>query len=153
MRIVESVVEVNTTQRARMVEKIRKALGGSERGKTLAVLGLTFKPETDDMREAPATVILPALMEKGAKVRAHDPQGMQEAKQILPEGILYCDNVFDTFKGADAVVLMTEWNAYRGLEPSEVLAAMGGSVFIDLRNVYEPAYMRAAGFDYHSVGR
>ena len=153
LRIVESVVEVNAAQRARMVNKIRNALGGSETGKTIAVLGLTFKPETDDMREAPATAILPALMEKGARVRAHDPQGMDEAKSILPEGVVYCDSVFDTFRGADAIVLMTEWNAYRGLDLREVLAAMDGSVFVDLRNVYEPADMLAAGFDYYSVGR
>ena len=152
-RIVESVVEVNSAQKARMVRKIRQALGGSEASKTIAVLGLTFKPETDDMRDSPATAILPALMEKGARIRAHDPQGMAEARRVLPEGIEYCDEIFDTFKGADAVVLMTEWNAYRGLDPASVLDAMSGHVFVDLRNVYEPDEMANAGFHYVGVGR
>jgi UDPglucose 6-dehydrogenase len=153
LRIVESVVEVNAAQRARMVQKIRKALGGSESGKTLAVLGLTFKPETDDMRDAPAAAILPALMEKGAKVRAHDPQGIEEAKKVLPPDVHYCDSVAAALEGADAVVLMTEWNVYRGLDPKQVLDTMKGNVFVDLRNVYEPEEMKKAGFDYVCVGR
>ena len=152
-RIVESVVEVNAAQRARMVQKIRRALGGGEAGKTIAVLGLTFKPETDDMREAPALTIIPALMEKGARIRAHDPQGMQEAAGLLPEGVEYVDAPYDTLEGADAAVLLTEWNVYRGLDPEEMLSRMRGRVFVDLRNVYEPADMRRAGFDYVCVGR
>ena len=153
LRIVESVVEVNSAQRARMVSKIRKALGGSETGKQIAVLGLTFKPETDDMRESPAVAILPPLVEKGAKIRAHDPEGMSEARKVLSDSIAYCDDLFDTFDGADAVVLMTEWNAYRGLDLTRLKDAMSGDVFIDLRNVYEPDEMVAAGFRYHCVGR
>ena len=152
-RIVESVVEVNAAQRARMVQKIRKALGGSEAGKTLAVLGLTFKPETDDMREAPALTIIPALVERGARIRAHDPQGMHEAGKLLPEEIEYVDAPYDTLDGADAAVLLTEWNVYRGLDPEEMLGRMRGKLFIDLRNVYEPGEMRRAGFDYVCVGR
>jgi UDPglucose 6-dehydrogenase len=152
-RIVEAVVEVNAAQKARMVRKIRNALGGSEAGKTIAVLGLTFKPETDDMRESPSVAILPALMEKGAVVRAHDPQGMEEARHVLPDGVHYCDRIYDTFEGADAVVLMTEWNAYRNLDLERMRDAMSGRVFIDLRNVYEPSDMRALGFEYSGVGR
>ncbi|MCP5155645.1 MAG: UDP-glucose/GDP-mannose dehydrogenase family protein [Ectothiorhodospiraceae bacterium] len=152
-RIVESVVEVNAAQRARMVRKIRDALGGSESGKTLAVLGLTFKPETDDMRDSPSLAILPALMEKGARIRAHDPKGMEEARKLLPSGIEYAGDIYETFRDADAVVLLTEWNAYRGLDLARIRKAMRGKVFIDLRNVYEPADMRKAGFEYVCVGR
>ncbi|MBT8419437.1 MAG: UDP-glucose/GDP-mannose dehydrogenase family protein [Gammaproteobacteria bacterium] len=152
-RIVEAVVEVNAAQKTRMVRKIRQALGGSETEKRLGVLGLTFKPETDDMREAPALVILPALLEKGARIYAHDPQGMAEAKKLLPKGIHYCNDIYETLVDADAVVLLTEWNAYRGLDLRRVLKTMRGNVFVDLRNVYEPTHMRKAGFAYFSVGR
>lgn len=152
-RIVEAVVEVNAAQRARMLRKIRVALGGSESGKILAILGLTFKPETDDMREAPALAILPALLEKGAILKAHDPQGMKEAKALLPAGIHYCDDIYDTFDGAAGVVLLTEWNAYRGLDLERLKSVMAGNVFVDLRNVYEPRLMREAGFEYVCVGR
>jgi len=152
-RIVEAVVEVNAAQRARMVRKIRDALAGSETGKTIAVLGLTFKPGTDDMRDAPALAILPPLLEKGARIRAHDPQGMDEARALLPAGIEYCDDIYETLQGADALVLMTEWNEYRGLDLEDVAARMRGRVFVDLRNVYEPAQMRARGFEYVGVGR
>ena len=152
-RIVESVVEVNAAQKARMVRKIRTALGGSESDKTIAVLGLSFKPETDDMREAPALAILPALVEKGARVRAHDPQGMEEAKPLLPDSVEYVDDIYAVIENADAVVLMTEWNVYRGLDLPRVLKSMRGNVFVDLRNVYEPSDMREVGFDYTCVGR
>ena len=152
-RVVEAVVEVNAAQRARMIRKIRKALGGSEAGKTLAVLGLTFKPETDDMRDAPALAILPTLVEKGATVRAHDPKGMDEARELLPDTITYCEDIDETFNGADAVVLMTEWNSYRGLDLHRTLSLMKGDLFIDLRNVYEPSVMKSAGFNYVGVGR
>ncbi len=152
-RIVEAVIEVNSAQKARMIKKIRDALGGSEAGKTLAVLGLTFKPETDDMRDAPALSILPALIEKGAIVRAHDPQGMREARRHLPEVVTYFEGIYETLEGADALVLMTEWNTYRGLDLEAVRARMRGRVFCDLRNVYEPAHMREQGFTYVGVGR
>ena len=135
-RIVEAVVEVNAAQKARMVLKIRHALGGNEAGKTIAVLGLTFKPNTDDMREAPALAILPPLLDRGARIRAHDPKGVPAA-----------------LDGADALVLMTEWNEYRGLDLDEVARRMAGRVVVDLRNVYDPEAMAARGFDYHCVGR
>ena len=152
-RIVEAVIEVNEAQKARMIDKIRTALGGSENGKTLAVLGLAFKPETDDMRDAPALSILPRLIDNGARIQAHDPQAMPEAKALLPESVLYFDEVYAALAGADAAVLMTEWNAYRGMDLDRIKRTMRGNVFIDLRNVYEPESMRAAGFDYVCVGR
>ncbi|WP_339340180.1 UDP-glucose/GDP-mannose dehydrogenase family protein, partial [uncultured Oceanicoccus sp.] len=152
-RIVESVVEVNAAQKAMMVKKIRQAVGGSESGKTIAVLGLTFKPETDDMRDAPALSILPPLLDKGAVIHAHDPQGMDEARPLLPNSISYFDDVYEAVKGVDAVVLMTEWNAFRGLQLQRLLDLMAGNIFVDLRNVYEPEQMASAGFDYHCVGR
>ena len=152
-RIVEAVMEVNEAQKARMISKIRTALGGKENGKTIAVLGLAFKPETDDMRDAPALSILPELIENGARIHAHDPQAMPEAKTLLPESVLYFDEIYAALAGADAAVLMTEWNAYRGMDLDRVKKTMRGNAFIDLRNVYEPELMRAAGFDYVCVGR
>jgi UDPglucose 6-dehydrogenase len=152
-RIVESVVEVNASQKARMVAKIREALGGSEADKTIAVLGLTFKPETDDMRDAPALAILPALADKGAIIRAHDPQGMAEAKTLLPGSIQFSDNIESAVTGADAVVLLTEWNQYRGLDLARIKALMKDNIFVDLRNVYERDLMRKHGFNYTCVGR
>ncbi len=153
LRIVEAAVEVNAAQKARMVKKIRDALGGSEAGKTLAVLGLTFKPETDDMRDAPALTILPALMEKGATVRAHDPKGMEEAKKYLPEGVEYVSGAYEACEGADAVILMTEWNQYRALDFEKLKGSMKTPIFIDLRNVYDPDSLKNFGFSYVGVGR
>lgn len=153
VRIVEAAVEVNAAQKARMVKKIREMLGGSETGKTIAVLGLTFKPETDDMRDAPAATILPALLEKGARIRAHDPKGMDEARKYLPAAIEYVDTPYDTVRDADCVVLMTEWNQYRALDLQRVKNALKTPIFIDLRNVYDPETMRTAGFNYTGVGR
>ena len=152
-RIVEAVIEVNEAQKARMIQKIRAALGGDEQGKTIAVLGLTFKPETDDMRAAPSLAILPRLMENGCRVHAHDPQGMAEARALLPAGIKYFDEIYAALEGADAVVLLTEWNAYRNLDLARLKVLLARPVFVDLRNVYEPDVMRAAGFAYHCVGR
>ncbi|MGR8920177.1 MAG: UDP-glucose dehydrogenase family protein [Gammaproteobacteria bacterium] len=152
-RIVEAVIEVNAAQKARMIKKIRGALGGNEAGKTIGVLGLTFKPETDDMRDSPAMSILPPLMEKGASVKAHDPQGMREARDMLPEGVTYCDGPYEVCRDADALVLLTEWNAYRGLDLARVAEAMRGRAFVDLRNIYERKTVEALGFEYHCVGR
>ncbi|WP_448382425.1 UDP-glucose dehydrogenase family protein [Desulfosoma sp.] len=151
-RIVEAVVEVNAAQKARMVRKIRAALGGSEAGKTIAVLGLAFKPETDDMREAPALTIIPALMEHGALVRAHDPQAMKEAAKHLPE-VTYCQSPYEACEGAHGVVLLTEWNEYRALDLARIKSLLVQPVFVDLRNVYEPSQMKALGFHYECVGR
>lgn len=152
-RIVEAAVETNAAHKTYMVEKIHRALGGAVAGRRLAVLGLTFKPETDDMREAPALTILPPLLEAGALLRAHDPHGRDEAAALLPDAITYCDDVESTVTGADAVILLTEWNEYRGLDLARIRRLMAGNLFIDLRNVYEPALMQAHGFAYTGVGR
>lgn len=152
IRIIETVIEVNAAQKARMVGKIRKALGGSEAGKKIAVLGLTFKPETDDMRDASALMILPALKEKGAEIVATDPHGIEEAKKIMPE-ISYVDDPYEAMKGADCLVLMTEWNEYRSLDFEKVKKNMRGNIFIDLRNVYEPEHIRKEGLEYFGIGR
>jgi UDPglucose 6-dehydrogenase len=152
-RIVEAVAEVNASQKARMVSKIREALGGSEADKTIAVLGLTFKPQTDDMRDAPALAILPALADKGAYIKAHDPEGMEEARPLLPSSIAYMDSIDSAIENADAIILMTEWNQYRGLDLKKVKKLMKGNVFIDLRNVYEKNIMEEHGFVYSCVGR
>lgn len=153
VHIVTAAVEVNAAQKARMVKKIREMLGGNEAGKTIAILGLTFKPETDDMRDSPSITIIPALMEKGAKIRVHDPQGMEEAKKYLPDGIEYTNSAYDAATGADCLVLLTEWNQYRALDFQRLKDTMRAPVFIDLRNVYEPATARKAGFSYTGVGR
>ncbi|GLI36489.1 UDP-glucose dehydrogenase family protein [Desulforhabdus amnigena] len=151
-RIVESVVEVNSAQKARMARKIRKAVGGNEGGKTIAVLGLAFKPETDDLRDAPALTIISTLLEHGAIIRAHDPQAMKEAARVL-DGVTFCSNPYEACEGADAVVLMTEWNEYRALDLKRIKEVMKRPVFVDLRNVYMPRMMAENGFDYYSVGR
>jgi UDPglucose 6-dehydrogenase len=151
-RIVESAVEVNEAQKARMVKKIRDALGGSEAGKTIAALGLTFKPETDDLRESPPLTILPALLEKGARIQCHDPQGMEAAAQLYPD-FSYHDSAYDACRDADAVVLFTEWNQYRALDLEKIRSLVKVPLFIDLRNVYSPTKMQQMGFTYHGVGR
>ncbi|MBU0663218.1 MAG: UDP-glucose/GDP-mannose dehydrogenase family protein [Proteobacteria bacterium] len=151
-RSVAAAVEINAAQKAGMVKKIREALGGDVAGKTIGVLGLTFKPETDDLRDAPALSILPPLHEKGARIQAHDPQGMEEAKKLFPECI-YVNNVYEAATGADALVLMTEWNQYRAIDLERVKSLMRVPLFIDLRNVYSPQRIRAAGFEYVGVGR
>lgn len=152
LRIVESAVEVNEAQKARMVQKIRKALGGSFAGKSIGVLGLSFKPETDDMREAPALTIIPRLLELGAKVKAHDPASMSVAADLLP-GVELVDNAYDVGDNADAVVLMTEWNQYRALDLERLKKLMRTPVMVDLRNIYEPKVALDFGFSYFSIGR
>lgn len=152
IRIIETVIEVNAAQKARMVGKIRKALGGSEAGKKIVSLGLTFKPETDDMRDAPALTVLPALKEKGARIVATDPHGIEEAKKYMPD-LEYIDDPYEAMKDADCLILMTEWNEYRSLDFEKVKKAMKGNVFVDLRNVYDPETIRKEGFEYVGVGR
>lgn len=151
-RLVEATVEVNSAQKARMVKKIRDAMGGSEAGKTIGVLGLAFKPETDDLRDSPALSILPPLVEKGARIQAHDPAGMEEAKKIMPD-MHYVESPYEACQDADALVLLTEWNQYRALDLAKIKSLMRSPVFIDLRNVYDPARMAELGFQYHSIGR
>ncbi len=151
--VTEAVIYSNNEQKLRMVHKIEQALGGSIAGKTIAILGLTFKPETDDMRESPALAILPKLLEAGANLKACDPQGIPEAKKILPPSILYCDDVNSAVVSADAIVLMTEWKYFHNLDLASLKKLMKGDVFIDLRNIYERDQMQYAGFKYHCVGR
>ncbi|MDR3566657.1 MAG: UDP-glucose/GDP-mannose dehydrogenase family protein [Syntrophobacteraceae bacterium] len=151
-RIVEATIEVNAAQKARMTRKIRQALGGSEGGKTVAILGLAFKPETDDVRDSPAITIISKLIEHGASVRAHDPQAMEEAAKMLA-GVTFCSNPYEACEGADALVLMTEWNEYRALDLYRIKGLLKAPLFIDLRNVYRPAAMRQLGFTYQSIGR
>ena len=153
LRIVEAGIETNVAQRARMVRKLRAAIGGDEASKTIAVLGLTFKPETDDMRDAPSLAILPRLHENGARIQVHDPQGLEAAMRLLPPGIIYCDDVYVAVRGADALLVLTEWNAYRGIDLSRVKQEMKGDVVVDLRNIYDPAEMARLGFSYTCVGR
>jgi UDPglucose 6-dehydrogenase len=152
LSLVEAVIAANERRKQRMAERVIAACGGSVRGRTLAVLGLTFKPNTDDMRDSPSLVILPALEAAGAEVRAFDPEGMAEAKQLMP-GVRYCKNAEEAMTGADAMVLLTEWNEFRALDPHRIRALLRAPVVIDLRNVYNPADMRAAGLQYSSVGR
>lgn len=151
-RIIETVIEVNQAQKARMVKKIREAMGGVLAGKTLAVLGLTFKPETDDMRDAPAITVLSALIEKGVKIRAYDPAGMEEAKKFLSE-LEYCQDAYQTCCGADALCLFTEWDQFKNMDLSKIKGLLSQAIFIDLRNVYSLSQMQNSGFNYVSVGR
>jgi UDPglucose 6-dehydrogenase len=153
VRLVETTVSVNDARKAGMAARIIAACGGSVRGSVIAVLGLTFKPETDDMRDAPSIPIVERLIEDGAKVRAFDPEGMAQARPLLPRGVIYCSDALDAAQGADALVVVTEWNEFRALSPERLGAAMRGRLVVDLRNVYEPAAFVGAGFRYHSIGR
>jgi UDPglucose 6-dehydrogenase len=152
-RLVEATVAVNDARKSSMAMRVIAACGGSVRGKTIAILGLTFKPETDDMRDAPAISIVARLVGDGATIRAFDPEGMQQARGVLPAAVNYCRDTLDAAAGADALVLITEWNEFRALSPTRLRETMRGSVIVDLRNVYDPVAMRAAGFTYHGVGR
>jgi UDPglucose 6-dehydrogenase len=149
--IVKSVLEVNSRQRLRMVEKIKDTMGDLS-GKTLAVLGLSFKPNTDDMRDAPALVILDELKKLGAKIKAYDPVAMDEAKKVIKD-IEYCDGPYECADGADALVILTEWNQFRILDVQKLKHTLKDPILFDLRNVYEPEKMRAEGFRYICVGR
>ena len=149
-RIVEAVVAVNDARKSNMARKIQTAFGGV-RGKTIAVLGLTFKPNTDDMRDAPSLVVVPALQSEGATVRAYDPEGMKEARKHLD--VHYCADAYEALEGADGVVILTEWNEFRALDFAKVKAALKTPLMVDLRNIYRPSQMAAEGFTYVSVGR
>jgi UDPglucose 6-dehydrogenase len=152
-RLVEATVAVNDARKSSMAMRVINACGGSVRGKTIAVLGLTFKPETDDMRDSPSISIIARLAGDGARIRAFDPEGMQQARSVLPGAVEYCRDALDAAAGADALVLITEWNEFRALSPAKLRDTMRGRVLIDLRNVYDPIAMRQAGFTYHGVGR
>ena len=152
LRIVEAVVAVNDARKRAMARKVAAALGGDVRGKTVALLGLTFKPNTDDMREAPSLPLITALQDMGAKVRAYDPEGMEQAKAML-EKVAFCKDAYDCAKDASALVIVTEWEEFRALDFDRLKATMAQPVLVDLRNIYPPEEVARAGFVYESVGR
>ena len=152
LRLVETVVDVNDARKKGMADKVIRHCGGSVAGKTVAVLGLTFKPNTDDMREAPSLDIIPALQAAGAAIKAYDPAGLEEAKKLLND-IAWCDGPYEAMEGADALVIITEWNAFRALDLARIKEVMRTPVMVDLRNIYNPEDMAEAGFHYTSVGR
>ena len=152
LRIVEAVLAVNDVRKRAMARKVAAALGGNLRDRTIALLGLTFKPNTDDMREAPSIALVTALRDMGAKVRAYDPAGMEQAKLVL-EDVVYCDGPYACAEGADALVIVTEWEQFRALDLDRLKQVMASPVLIDLRNVYLPDEVLRRGFVYDSVGR
>ena len=152
LKIIETVVALNEERKQKMAERVIAAAGGDLGGKTVAVLGLTFKPNTDDMRESPSLDIVPAIQKAGAKVRAYDPEGMHEAKHMLND-VTWCDGAYETMTDADVLVIITEWNEFRALDLDRVKSLMKAPVMVDLRNVYDPADMAGQGFSYHSIGR
>lgn len=152
LRIIETVVDINDKRKTAMAERIINACNGSVDGKTITVLGLTFKPNTDDIRESPSLSIIPALIEAGASVRAYDPEGMAEAKKVMPD-ITYCDDAYAAMEGSDVLVIVTEWNEFRSLDLTRVKGLLSAPLLVDLRNIYVPEDMAQAGFVYHCIGR
>jgi UDPglucose 6-dehydrogenase len=152
LRIVETVIAGNDARKEQMAARVITALGGSAKGKTVACLGLTFKPNTDDMRESPSLAVIPALQAAGATVRAFDPEGMAEARKLLP-GVHFCASAYEAMEGAHALVIITEWNEFRALDLGRVLTLLKSPTIVDLRNIYKPADMAEAGFFYVSIGR
>jgi UDPglucose 6-dehydrogenase len=153
-RIVESVVQVNADQKMRAFTKVKEALGGDLKGKTVGMLGLAFKPNTDDFREAPAEVVVRNILAEGGNVRAFDPAAMEQAREELgEEGITYCENAYDVVDGADVMVIITEWNQFRLLNLEKCKGLLNQPILVDLRNVYEPDTVKALGYEYHCVGR
>lgn len=152
-RLVEATVQVNDARKASMGARIMAASGGSVRAKTVAVLGLTFKQNTDDMRESPSIPIINRLAENGAQIRVFDPVGMEVAKKVLPLSVDYCRDALDAAKGADILIVVTEWNEFRAIAPQRLLEAMRGKTIVDLRNIWDPKVMRDLGFTYSSIGR
>ena len=152
LRIVEAVADINDTRKRAMAQRVIDACGGEVEGRTIAILGVTFKPNTDDMRESPSLDIVPMLQAAGAVIRAYDPEGMAEAGPLLPD-VAWCDGAYDALLDADAVVILTEWNQFRNLDLDRVKALLKAPVFVDFRNIYDPREMAEAGFTYTSVGR
>jgi UDPglucose 6-dehydrogenase len=150
-RIVESVIDVNTNRKKRMADKIVEAFGGVK-GKTVAILGVTFKPNTDDMRDSPSLDIIPALQAGGATIRAFDPEGMKEGQKLL-SGVTWTEDAYDAMTGADGVVILTEWNEFRALDLKQLKVKLKRPLLIDLRNIYTLREMADAGIEYHSIGR
>jgi UDPglucose 6-dehydrogenase len=152
LRIIETVVAVNDQRKRAMARKVASALNGELRDRTISILGLTFKPNTDDMREAPSIPLITALQDMGAKVRAYDPAGMQQAQKVL-ENVTYCEDAYDCAKGGDALVIVTEWEQFRALDLGRLKSAMARPIMVDLRNAYNAAQVKQAGFTYHGIGR
>ncbi|MGH6769846.1 MAG: UDP-glucose dehydrogenase family protein [Xanthobacteraceae bacterium] len=152
LRIIEATASVNEQRKRAMARKLVAVLGGSIRGKTVALLGLTFKPNTDDMREAPSIALVTALKDFGAEIRAYDPAGMAQAKAILPD-IAYCDGPYSAATGAHALVVVTEWEQFRALDLDRLKQVMKSPVIVDLKNIYQPKHLTSAGFVYDSIGR
>lgn len=150
--IVDTVIKANNNRKARMAEKVISTMGGEIEGKTIAILGLAFKPNTDDMRDAPSLTIIPRLQEAGAKIRVYDPEAMEEAAGLLSD-VIYTEGVYECIEGADAVVIITEWDQFRALDMSRVKALLKSPTIIDLRNIYRPDAMKAMGFTYANIGR
>ena len=153
MSIVESVVEYNDARKTAMAQRVIAAMGGKVDGTRIAILGLAFKPETDDMRDSPSLNIIPPLLAAGAEVVAYDPKSMGEAKALLPETVQYKESALDCIVGVDAVVIVTEWNEFRALSAAQFVGSMRGNTMIDLRNLYQPDQVMAAGINYFSIGR
>jgi UDPglucose 6-dehydrogenase len=153
LRIVEAVAAVNETRKRGMARKVFNILGGDVRGKTIAVLGLTFKPNTDDMRDAPSIPLIAALIDRGAHIRAFDPEGTEPAKAVLPAEVVFCADAYDAATGADALVIATEWEQFRALDFKRLKGLMSNLAVVDLRNVYEGEEIEKLGFDYEGVGR
>ncbi|MDD9878467.1 MAG: UDP-glucose/GDP-mannose dehydrogenase family protein [Magnetovibrio sp.] len=152
LRIVETVVDINAKRKPQMAEKVIEACDGNVDGKTVAILGVTFKPNTDDMRDSPSLDIVDKLKRAGAEIRAYDPEGMDEARDMM-NGVTWCADAYDAMTGADAVVIITEWNEFRALDLEKAKSVLKAPVMIDLRNVYNPDDMAAAGFRYSCIGR
>ena len=152
IRVIETIVGINETRKRAMARKIERAVGGKLRNKTIGILGLTFKPNTDDIRESPALSIIQALIDKGATVQAYDPAGMEQARASLPS-IDYAETIEDAAKDADALVIITDWADFKSLDLADLGPRMKEQVLVDLRNLYDPAEVRTLGFAYHSVGR
>ena len=151
--IVEDVVRYNADRKLAMADRVIDSADGDVSGKTIAVLGLAFKPETDDMRDSPALDILPRLVAQGAVIKAYDPAAMDQAKPLLPDAVQYMDNAVDCLRDADIALVITEWNEFRALTPSAILALMRGDAIVDLRNIFDPVAVKKAGLRYQNIGR
>ncbi|MEC8728054.1 MAG: nucleotide sugar dehydrogenase, partial [Pseudomonadota bacterium] len=151
--IVEDVVRYNKSRKTAMADRIIAAAGGDIKGKQIAILGLAFKPETDDMRESPSLDIIPILIDHGANITAYDPAAMDQARPLLPETVTYCHDAMATIKGADITVILTEWNEFRAISPARMAATMAGDIVVDLRNIFDPVTMASHHLNLYNIGR
>jgi len=153
LRIVDAAVKVNIEQRARIIEKIRRCAGGEVKNKTIGILGLAFKPNTDDIRESPSVDIIPRLIDEGAIVKAYDPVAQKQARKVLPKETVFTHSPYETADGCDVLVVLTEWNEFRDLDLKDIHARMNKPVMIDAKNIYTPGVVQKAGFTYEWIGR